>query len=107
MTSIPCYVKTKTGKSYYRVNPKRRYWLEVVGMRGLTTALKLSNSSEDPWNMLSLITTIRKYDLNVEDMRKWSDRNERKKFEKLLIDAGEVAEFRTVYETKKKSHTGL
>jgi hypothetical protein len=93
--------KTKEGKVYYTLNPQKRYWLEVIGSRGLSTALKVSNHTEDKKNLMTLITTIARYDYDVEDLRKWSDAEKRRELEKLLLEAGEIKSFERMYVPKK------
>lgn len=91
---------SKGGKKYYTVNPERRYWLEVIGARGLSTAMKLSNYTEDKKSLMTLITTITKYNYDLDDLKRWSDAERREKLEKLLIEAGELREFRRTYAPK-------
>jgi len=85
------------GENYYTMNPNRKYWLEVVASRGLATALRVSNYTEDKKNLLSLITTIRKYDYTIDDLKRWSETEQREKLEKLLQEAGELKMFNKAY----------
>lgn len=91
----------KKGKDFYTLNPKRRYWLEVIGMRGLSTALRVSNAVDDRMNLMTLVTTIRKFNYSVEDLKRWSDTEKRQELEKLLIQQGELAEFKRTYVPKQ------
>jgi len=91
---------SKEGEKYYLINPRKRYWLEVIGSRGLNTALKLSDYADDKKNVLSLITTIRKYNYDIEDLKKWSDIDKREQLEKLLQSAGEIQMFERPYVPK-------
>lgn len=91
---------SKKGADFYTLNPKKRYLLEVIGSRGLNTALRVSNYADDKLSLLSLITSIRNYDYAVKDFKKWSDNTKRKQLENLLIQAGELKEFKRVYQPK-------
>jgi hypothetical protein len=94
--------KGKDGKKFYTVNPKRRYWLELIVARGLSTAMKASNFVESPSELKSLITTINKYEYGIEDLRRWSDKETRKELEDALIKAGEIGKFEKSFIIKNK-----
>lgn len=91
--------KTKTG-TYYTVNPHKKYWLELIGARGLSTALRLSNTSEDRKNLWTLITTITKYEYDIESLKQWSTREKREAVEKALYEAGLLRKKEIYYEAK-------
>jgi hypothetical protein len=90
-------VVSKDGTTYYYVNPERRYWLELIGARGVNTGIRLTNYVDDPKNLLALITTIRKYDYDIEDMKQWSDSDKRRELEKALEEVGALKTFERAY----------
>lgn len=92
--------KGKDGTIYYNVNPHKKYWLEVIGARGLNTALKLSNSKEDAKNLASLLTTIKKYEYSEEDLRNWAEKDKVRELEDALYNAGLIRKYESFYVPK-------
>lgn len=89
--------KTEKGQKYYTVNPHKKYWLEVIGARGLSTALKISNTQEDRKNLWSLISTITKYTYDPDDLRRWSNTEQIQEIEKKLMNAGVIRKYESFY----------
>ena len=92
--------KSKKGKSYYTVNPHKKYWLELIGARGLSTALRLSNTKEDRNNVWSLITTIKKYEYDPDELKRWVTNEKKKELEKALYNSGLIRKFERYYQPK-------
>jgi len=90
----------KDGDKYYTLNSHKKYWAEVIGARGLSTALRISNIEEDRKNIWSLITTIKKYNFDIDDLKEFSDTELRQDIEKKLINAGVLREFKINYQPK-------
>lgn len=84
---------SKTGEKFYTVNPRKKYWLEVTLTRGLSTALRVADYADDKKNVLSLITTIKKYNYDINDLKRWSDADKRRELESLLERAGILGKF--------------
>lgn len=89
--------RSAAGKVYYTLNPRKRYWLEVVLARGLNTSLKLADAVDDRNNLLSLITTIRKYNYSLDELKNWSDSDKRKELENELERKGLLKELSGSY----------
>lgn len=90
---------SEDGTKFYTVNPRKKYWLEAIGSRGWSTALRVAAGTEggDHKNLISLLHTIRKYDYTPEEIKRWSVREDREKLQKELQRIGELSEFRTFY----------
>ena len=93
--------KTSRGTVYYTVNPEKKYWVEVIGSRGINTVIRLMNHVDDKKNILSLFTTIKKYNYELEDLKRWSDKDKQQELERILIEADELREFKKTFIPKK------
>lgn len=96
--------KTADGTTYYTVNPKRKYWLELAGSRGLSTLLRAINGIEedDKMELMSVITTIKKYSYTTEELKRWSDADRRDLLEKQLLMSGNMNQHTINYVPKTK-----
>lgn len=93
--------KTKAGTKYYTVNPHKKYWLELIGARGWTTALRIANSQEDKKNIFSLIIPMRIYNYSMDDLQRWAENDKVEALEKALLDAGIIRKFERTFVPKK------
>ncbi len=92
--------KSKSGKVYYTVDPRRKYWVEAIGMRGWNTAIRVANGlseKKERLNLLSLMTTIKRYNYTFDDLKRWSDFDKKKELEAALIRAGKLQQFKRAY----------
>jgi len=92
-------------KFIYTVDPERKYWLDTLGLRGLSTTLSLINSvdtsssvSKNAVNVFQkLITTINSTDLTIEDLTKYADVDAIKQVNDLLKRQGLISSFEKNY----------
>lgn len=93
------------GSHFYTVDPMKKYWVDTLGLRGMSTGLSIINAIDVndsvSKNALSvfqeLITTINTSDLTIEDLTKYADEDAIKKLEDYLMRKGGISEFNKTY----------
>lgn len=90
---------------FYTVDPIRKYVVDTLGMRGLTTGLSFLNTidpnSSGAQNVFNIaqdvLTTIQDTDLSIEDLTKYADEDVEEEIEAYLSRKGTLNEFSSTY----------
>lgn len=97
--------ETDDGRIFYKVNAEKRYWLELIAARGLSTTLALSQHVEDKSALTSLFTTIKKFNYSIDELKSWSDSEVREQLEEELEKRGILHNLQipTIFDSTRRS----
>ena len=93
------------GQHFYTVDPMKKYWVDTLGMRTMSTTLGVMNmwnqEDETTQKMISsfrkLISTINTTDLTIQDLTEYADADAIKQVNDLLKRQGLINTYETDY----------